>query len=229
MPRPRAGRGTTSGTGNKSTRTRARILEATAQLLDRHGYAATRLSEIAELASVQTPALYYYFPSRDALVEEVVVSGQATIIDHVVGVVSELPEGLAPIERVREAVAGHLRIVLETSDFSSAALRNAGQLPDPIRTKLVEGQRKYTDIWRGLVLACAEAGELARGLDPSLARMFVLGALNWAPQWFDPDRGSVDVVIAAAQRFVVHALTRGVPADLRDAVTAQAPAGLDAR
>jgi hypothetical protein len=57
----------------------------------------------------------------------------------------------------------------------------------------------------------------------------VLGALNWAPQWYDPDRGPVDDVAEAAQRFVVHALTRGVPEDLRDAVTAQAPAGLDAR
>jgi AcrR family transcriptional regulator len=229
MPRRRAGRGTTSGSENKSSKTRARILDAAAQLLDRNGYAATRLTEIAELASVQAPALYYYFPSRDALVEQVVLSGQETIIDHVVSVLSELPENLSPIERVRVAVGAHLRIVLETSDFSSASLRNASQLPDPIRAKLVEGLRTYSDVWRGLVVACVEDGQLAQGLDPGLARMFVLGALNWAPQWFDPDRGPVDDVIEAAQRFVVHALTRGVPEDLRDAVTAQAPAGLDAR
>ena len=61
-----------------------------------------------------------------------------------------------------------------------------------------------------------------------LARMFVLGALNWAPQWFDPDRGPLDDVIGTTQRFILHALTRGVPDDLRDAVGAQAPAGLDA-
>ncbi|MCD2194595.1 TetR/AcrR family transcriptional regulator [Actinomycetospora endophytica] len=228
MGRPRAARGS-SGAENKSSRTRARILVAAAQLLDRHGYAGTRLTEIAELASVQAPALYYYFPSRDALVEQVVLSGQATIIDHVVGVLSELPDDLPPIERVREAVAAHLRIVLETSDFSSAALRNASQLPEPIRAKLVEGQRTYSDIWRGLVVACAEAGQLAPDLDVGLARMFVLGALNWAPQWFDPDRGPVDDVIDTTQRFILHALTRGVPDDLRDAVAAQAPAGLEAR
>lgn len=229
MPRPRAGRGTTSGTENKSSRTRARILGAAAQILNRHGYAATRLTDIAKLASVQAPALYYYFPSRDALVEQVMLSGQETIIDHVVRVLSELPEDLTPIERVREAVAAHLRIVLETSDFSSASMRNASQLPDPIRAKLVQGLRTYSDVWRGLVAACAESEHLAQGLDPGLARMFVLGALNWAPQWFDPDRGPVDDVIETTQRFVVGALTRGVPEDLRDAVTAQAPAGLDAR
>lgn len=229
MPRRRAGRGVTSGAENKSSRTRARILKAAAQLLDRHGYAGTRLTEIAELASVQAPALYYYFPSRDALVEQVVLSGQATIIDHVVATLSGLDDGLEPLERVREAVAAHLRIVLETSDFSSAALRNAVQLPEPIRAKLVEGLRTYSDVWRDLVEECAEAGQLAPGLDPGLARTFVLGMLNWAPQWFDPDRGPVDDVIDTAQRFIVNALARGVPADLSDAVTAQAPAGLDAR
>jgi AcrR family transcriptional regulator len=229
MPRPRAGRGATSGAENKSSRTRARILEAAAQILDRHGYAATRLTDIAELASVQAPALYYYFPSRDALVEQVMLSGQETIVDHVVSVLSELPENLTPIERIREAVEAHLRIVLETSDFSSASLRNASQLPDPIRTKLVEGLQTYSDVWRGLIAACAESGQLAPGLDTGLARMFVLGALNWAPQWFDPERGPVDDVIDTAQRFIAQALTRGVPEDLRDAVSAQAPAGLDAR
>ncbi|HEY2225555.1 TetR/AcrR family transcriptional regulator [Actinomycetospora sp.] len=229
MPRPRAGLGTTSGADNKSSRTRARILDAAAKLLDRHGYAGTRLTEIAELASVQAPALYYYFPSRDALVEQVVLSGQQTIIDHLVDLLAALPAELTPIDRLQEAVAAHLRIVLETSDFSSAAMRNAVQLPEPIRAKLVEGLQTYSDLWRELVEACAEAGQLAPGLDTGLARMFVLGALNWAPQWFDPDRGPVDDVIDTVQRFVVHALTRGVPDDLRAAVTAQAPAGLDAR
>lgn len=209
MTRPRAGRGTTSGPENKSSRTRARVLAAAAQVLDRHGYAGTRLTDIAELASVQAPALYYYFPSRDALVEQVVLSGQETVIEYVVGRLAELPGDLTPLDRIREAVDAHLRIVLETSDFSSAALRNAGQLPEPIRTKFLEGQRTYHDVWRTLVVACAESGQLAADLDPGLARMFVLGALNWAPQWFDPERGSVDAVVATTQRFIVHALTRG--------------------
>jgi TetR/AcrR family transcriptional regulator, cholesterol catabolism regulator len=230
MTRPRAGRGKAGEERNaKSARTRARILDAAAQVLDRHGYAGTRLSEIAELASVRAPALYYYFPSRDALVEEVVLSGQATIIDHVVARLGDLPDDLDPVERIRAAVAAHLEIVLATSDFSSAALRNASQLPAPIREKLIEGQRTYTDVWRGLVEVAAEAGALAEGLNPGLGRMLVLGALNFTPQWFDPDRGGLEAVVETMQRFVVHALTRGLPADLREKLLAQAPAGADAR
>jgi AcrR family transcriptional regulator len=229
MPRPRAGPGASSGASTKSTRTRQRILEAAAQVLDQRGYAGTRVSEIARIASVQAPALYYYFPSRDALVEQVVVTGQDTIIDHVVGRLSALPESTTSRERLAVGIAAHLEVALEHSDFSSATLRNAGQLPAPIREKLLDGQHTYGEVWRGVISHLVDAGELAPGLDPGIARMLVLGILNWAPQWFDPDRGSLATVVDTARRFITHALTRGLPEGLRDTVAAQAPAGVDAR
>ena len=36
--------------------------------------------------------------------------------------------------------------------------------------------------------------------------MIVLGALNWAAEWWDPDRGPIDAVITTAQSMVRHAL-----------------------
>lgn len=214
MTRARAGRRSGPGDDTKAARTRARILEAAAQVLNRHGYAGTRLADIADIASVQAPALYYYFSSRDALVEEVVVSGQSTIIAHVTGALDALASGTSPLDRITAAVAAHLEVVLENSAFSSAALRNSGQLPEAIRRRLVDGQREYGELWRGLIADAHKAGDLAEGLDPAVARMIVLGALNWAPQWFDPASGSLDVLTATVQRFVVHGLTRAIPAGL---------------
>jgi len=43
---------------SKSARTRKRILDAAAYVLSRKGYAGTRLSDVAELAKLQTPAIY---------------------------------------------------------------------------------------------------------------------------------------------------------------------------
>lgn len=229
MARPRAGR-RAAGEDTKSARTRARILDAAAGVLDRHGYAGTRLADIADIAQVQAPALYYYFPSRDALVEEVVVSGQRTIIAHVTGALDALAPGTPPLERLTVAVAAHLEVVLENSTFSSAALRNAWQLPASIRQRLVEGQREYGELWRGLVADANDAGDLADGLDPALARLFVLGALNWTPQWFVPERGSLETLTATVQRFVVHGLTRELPAGISaSAGQAEAAAPAEAR
>ncbi|GAA4737074.1 TetR/AcrR family transcriptional regulator [Actinomycetospora chibensis] len=227
MARQRSGRGEASGTGTKSARTRARILDAAAQVLDQNGYAGTRLADIADLAAVQAPALYYYFPSRDDLVEHVVVAGQQVTIDHVTARLEALPADTPPMTRIAEAVGAHLEVVLAHSHYASATTRNADQLPEHIREHLVTGLQTYIGIWRGLIDAAAEAGELAPDLDPGAARMLVMGALNWASQWFDPASGPLEPLVATTQRFVLHGLAGGGPRRARGG--GQTPALVDAR
>ena len=43
-------------------------------------------------------------------------------------------------------------------------------------------------------------------IDPAVGRMVVLGALNWAVEWYDAERGSIDDVIRTTQSMVLHAL-----------------------
>lgn len=44
--------------------------------------------------------------------------------------------------------------------------------------------------------------ELRADLDLYMAQMLTLGALNWAVEWWDPRRSSLDTVVANAQSFV---------------------------
>src|SRR3981081_1345735 len=76
---------------SKSARTRTRILDAAAHVLSVKGYAGTRLSDVAEYAEIQAPAIYYYFPSREDLIEEVMFSGIADMRKHLVEVLAALP------------------------------------------------------------------------------------------------------------------------------------------
>lgn len=59
----------------KSARTRARILDSAARVFSKSGYAATRLTDIAEAADVKQGSLYYYFDSKDTLVAEMLRVG----------------------------------------------------------------------------------------------------------------------------------------------------------
>ncbi|NBE95294.1 TetR family transcriptional regulator [Nonomuraea sp. K271] len=51
----------------RSRETVAAILEAAAQLFQRHGYTGTTTNKIAERAGVSIGSLYQYFPNKDAL------------------------------------------------------------------------------------------------------------------------------------------------------------------
>lgn len=193
-------------TASKSARTRSRLLDAAAKVLSRKGFAGTRLSDIADEAQVQAPAIYYYYPSREDLIEEVMYVGAAAMRTHLGEALAALPPGATPATRIATAVEAHLRHELEISDYSTAIIRNANQLPEPVSRRALAEVAAYNDVWRGLVADLEAAGQLRDDVDPAVARMMVLGALNWAAEWWDPERGSIDEVVATAQSMVLHAL-----------------------
>ena len=202
-----AARPAVDGDSSKSARTRERILDAAAYVLSRRGYAGTRLSDVADQAELRAPAIYYYFSSRDDLVEEVMWTGMAHMRDHVNKVLAALPADTDPMGRIEAAVEAHLRYELEVSDCATASIRNAGQVPDHIHIRYSAEASKYGDVWRQLVQDAAEAGLLRSDLDLQVARMMVLGALNCAAEWWNPHRGSLETVAQTAQSMVRHGLS----------------------
>lgn len=191
----------------KEIPTRQRILDAAAYVLSIKGYAGTRLTDVAEHAEIQAPAIYYYFSSRDHLIEEVMASGVAAMRRHLQLALDALPPDTPILERILVAVEAHLRHELELSDYATASIRNAGQIPADLRARPIAEAAAYGDIWRQLFDEAAATGELAAGLDPHMTRMLVLGALNWAAEWWDPERGSLSTIVGTAQQLVRNALT----------------------
>ncbi|MEU7812832.1 TetR/AcrR family transcriptional regulator [Pseudonocardia sp. NPDC049154] len=197
----------TVGESAKSARTRQRILDAAASVLARQGYAGTRLVDIAAIAGVRAPAVYYYFDSRERLVEEVVTAGMVRNLDHVRAAIDALPADTSAMDRICTAVEAHLHVVLRVSDYTIAAVRNTSQLPPDLRERHLAEQQGYTDLWRALFEAAREVGEIHPALDPRAARMLVLGALNWACEWWDPEQGSLGSVVRTARTLVRRGLS----------------------
>src|ERR1700758_4216709 len=191
---------------SKSALTRARILDAAAHVLSASGYAGLRLTDVAAEAAIQAPAIYYYYASKDDLIEEVMWAGIADMREHVVAALSALPDGSTPLDRLLAATEAHLRHALEISDYTTASIRNAGQVPLSIRKRQILEEERYGEVWRKLVNDLARDGRLRPELDLYIAQMLVLGALNWAVEWWDPRRGSLEAVVANAQSFIRHGI-----------------------
>lgn len=194
---------------SKSALTRRRILDAAAQVLSVKGYGGLRLTDVAVEAEIQAPAIYYYFPGREDLIEEVMWAGIAEMREHLLGILDAMPAKASALDRLMAAVEAHLRHALELSDYTTASIRNAGQVPDAIRKRQILEEERYGEIWRKLINDLARAGALRPELDLYIAQMLVLGALNWTVEWWDSRRGSVDAVVANAQTLVRHGLTEG--------------------
>ena len=197
---------------SKSARTRRRILDAAAHVLSVKGYAGTRLSDVGDYAELQAPAIYYYFASRDDLIEEVMYAGIADMRKHLQDVLDALPPDASPMDKILAAVEAHLRHELEMSDYASANIRNAGQIPGPLRARQLKEDAAYGRIWRRLFDEARAEGELSNDLDARHAQLLVLGALNWSAEWFDPRRSSVDTIVSNARVLVRNGLSPAPPA-----------------
>jgi AcrR family transcriptional regulator len=200
---------------SKSALTRRRILDAAAHVLSVKGYAGLRLTDVANEAELQAPAIYYDFPGREDLIEEVMWAGVADMREHLRGVLDAMPTKASAMDRLLVAVEAHLRHALEISDYTTASIRNAGQVPDAIRKRQILEEERYGEIWRKLINELARSGALRAELDPYIAQMLVLGALNWTVEWWDSRRGSVAAVVADAQTLVRHGLTEVRPTKRR--------------
>lgn len=184
-------------------RTRGRILDSAAYVLSRKGYAATRLSDVADHAQLQAPSLYYYFSSRDELVEEVMYTAVAHMRAHVQAALDALPADTSAMDRILVAVESQLRYELAVSDYATTSSRNASQLLEHLRARHDNERAAYGSMWRSLISDAKRSGELNPAIEIRAARMLVIGAITWAVEWWNPNAGSLDSLVETA-RIVVH-------------------------
>ena len=117
---------TTDESASKSERTRARILDAAAEVLSRglrryaaHGCGAGgRDPGTGDLLLFRLPR----GPDRRGH-----VVGIADMRKHMTAVLDDLPDGTEPMDRILVAVETHLRHELEISAYTTASIRNSAR------------------------------------------------------------------------------------------------------
>ncbi|UIX29394.1 TetR family transcriptional regulator [Streptomyces sp. GQFP] len=164
-----------------------RILDAAAAVFREKGYAGTRLVDVAEAAGIKTGSMYYHFDSREDLVVHLLLAAWKRTNDLVRESVNALPADAAPLQRLTTAIAAHLLSVLQSGAYTSALMRILGQVPEDVREQVVTHQRAYVDYWRQSFQDAVAAGDIRDDLDPSVTVMMLIGALNWAVEWYRPD------------------------------------------
>lgn len=101
----------------RSEATVAAILEATAQVLEERGYEGATTGRIAERAGVSVGSLYQYFPTKDAIVAELVERHFAELSERVLTVLAEVKH--APVD---EAIDQLIAAIIDV--HRSRALRH---------------------------------------------------------------------------------------------------------
>ncbi|MDF1778454.1 MAG: TetR/AcrR family transcriptional regulator [Rhizobiaceae bacterium] len=198
--------------GNKSAKTRERILDAAAFVFSRKGFSRTRLSDIAKVAEIKTGSIYYHFSSREELTAEVMARGVSYTYRTVMARLDELPEGTDNLTRLKTAIDVHLRCLIERSEYARANTKLNGQVPKHIQALHSSNEAKYGEVWRKLLRDAAANGQLRQDLNLSAIRMFILGAMSWSVEWYKPENGPAASVAHDFTEMILNGLIAPPPA-----------------
>ena len=171
---------------------RRQILNAAAYLLKTRGYEAATTRAIATAVGIKGGSIYHHFPSKDAIVGEVVNEGVRVVYDAVEKALGALPANAMPRRRLEAAIKAHLLSSLEHSNYTSASIRAFAFLPHSVRQGCRIERRRYEALWAQLVGELYQAGLIDPNIAPESVQLLLLGALNWAGEWYRPDRMAID-------------------------------------
>jgi len=175
--------------------TRERILASAAEHFASDGYAATSIRDIAGKAGVTVGAIYAHFPSKGRLLVAVYREG-AEQIGRAVDAAAAGAGG--PWEKLLAAATAHLELLLAKGGFARGIVR---VLPADV-PEVARDLRRLRDGYEARFRRLIAALDVAPGVDRTLLRLMLLGALNATHIWFRGGAGRADAAMIARQLIV---------------------------
>lgn len=172
----------------KSAITKQRILDAAARAFSLNGYAGTTINDIAMTAGMQGGSIYYYFESKDDILQEVLDVGITRVFSAARLAIGSLPASSAFSEKLEAAVTAHLTMLLQQGDYTSANIRVFEQAPPAVKRQNRKLRAAYGEYWGQLLSEGQRSGAIRKNVDLTILRLMILGSMNWAVTWYRSDR-----------------------------------------
>lgn len=168
---------------DESGGTRERILQAAASLFRRKGFNGASMQDLAEAVGITKSSLYHHFPSKQALLSEILANTVDRVTPALEAIVwSDLPA----CERLRQAVAGHVVELIRDRDNVACFIEEGRFLAPDYMQAYIAKRDRYERLFRKIVEDGIAGGEF-RTTDVRLAGLAILGMCNWVARWYRPE------------------------------------------
>ncbi|QBJ95568.1 TetR/AcrR family transcriptional regulator [Rhodococcus sp. ABRD24] len=134
---------------------RRQLLGAAARLIAERGFHGVRLEDLGAAVGISGPAVYRHFPNKDALLDELLTDISLRLLYGGTDVAENTADPRTALEQL---VDFHLDFALGEPDLIRVQDRDLHSLPDEARHRVRQAQRRYVEIWVGVL----------RRVDPAL-------------------------------------------------------------
>ena len=174
------------------------LLDAAAELFSTQGFRETTMRDIANAVGMLPGSIYYHYGSKDDLLLAIYETGVERIVEEFSKAVFPVDK---PWERLGVAISAHVGAITRQTPYMRVINR---VLPEHVAKHAVPLSRlrqRYEDCFRDLI----DGLPIAPSVDRSLLRLMVLGAVNHAQFWFEPNgKRSPSEVGEAFARFLIE-------------------------
>lgn len=123
---------------------RAELLRAAAQLFATRGFAAVSTTELGDAVGMSGPALYNYFPSKEALLEAILIEASERLLSGCRAIISESPD---TTECVTRLIDFHLDFAISDPGTIDIQDRELPHLSGDANQRVRRLQREYVQAW----------------------------------------------------------------------------------
>ncbi len=180
------------GRSRRREDTRQRLFEAAVELIAEQGFSATTVDDIAERAGVAKGTVYYNFPSKTALFEDLLRHGVGLLTADFRAAVDGKPPGAA----VSALVRAQLEYIRRYRSFAQLLLSEMWRTNREWQQTLKLLRDEAIGVIADVLQSGVDSGEFAADLDVRLSSSALFGvglvvSLDWL--MFQPDRDIDDV------------------------------------
>lgn len=168
----------------RGTLSRSVVLETAARLFNVRGFDRTSMNDIAEELGVTKPSIYYYFPSKDAILVGAIKEAGASFETKLRKITND---GRAPYEQFLDVMRLYVD-GMRWEVFRTLILSDERTLSKAGRDQVMKAKRRINDAVESLIRRASEAGQMKVD-NPHYATFAIFGMLNWMAIWRRGDWG----------------------------------------
>ncbi|SDI07344.1 TetR/AcrR family transcriptional regulator [Alteribacillus bidgolensis] len=167
----------------KAARKKEDILRSASKIISRRGYNGATMENIAAELLMTKGALYYYFANK----EDLLYQCHYLILSEVSKQVGEIyKENISSTEKMKRAITFHIEVVINEKETFNMIIKPELIFSDEHISLILQQRDEYASIFDKIIQQGIENGEFAVK-EKKMARMIILGAVNWIQQWYSSE------------------------------------------
>jgi acetyl esterase len=180
------------GDGENYHDRRAEIVTAAVALFRERGYRRTSLAEIGEAVGAERASLYYYFSSKEEILNEAVTP----IVLRNTAIAEEIRDSAEPAPRqLRRLMTGLMQsfadnyplLYMYLEENLSAVTKSQQAWAAEMRAV----NRRYVGAIEQIIQKGIAAGTLRPIADPQILANGLMGLISWTHRWYNPDQSTI--------------------------------------